>query len=80
MDGISACVDQALWPALLLRQDDLRQHDLRDVIAGVAVHDADVVTGANQVRDSVKRHVLARAGVVELAVRVLLDKVAFRPG
>src|SRR5207245_249822 len=62
MDGISACVDQALWPTLLFRQDDLRQHDLRDVIAGVAVHDADVVTGANQVRDSVKRHVLARAG------------------
>ena len=80
MNGISAGVDQALRPALLFRQDDLRQHHLGDVVAAVAVNDADVVTCANQVRDSVKRHVLAAAGVVQLAVRVLLDKVAFRPG
>ena len=77
MQYLAARVDDARGAALLFGQDDLREGHLREVGAVVAVDDLDLVSAAHELRDFVQRDVATRASVVELAVRVLLDKVSF---
>ena len=64
-------------PPLLFFEHDLRKRDLREVASIGAIDDFDVVALPHELRDSLERDVPAGTRVVQLAVRVLLDKVAF---
>src|SRR5579859_1133794 len=77
VQGVRPRVDKALGAAFFFGEHDLREDHLRQVGAAVAVDDPDVVAVAHQLRDAVEGHVAARPRVVQLAVRVLLDKVSF---
>jgi len=75
---LATVVERVRRSALFLREHDLREDDLRQVLAAVAIDDLDRVAVANQVGDAFERYVVTRLRVVELAIRVLLDKVSFR--
>ena len=62
----------------MLGKNDLREDHLREVVAVVAIDNLDVVSIPNQLGYALERYVPTRARVVELAIRVLLDKVCFR--
>jgi len=55
-------------------QDDLGEGDRGQVAPGGAVDDLDVFPVMQQFTDALQRYVLARGGVVELAIGVLLDQ------
>jgi hypothetical protein len=59
-------------------EDDLAESDVGDVLAGVAIDDADVVALTEQIGDDLEGDVPARVGVVELPVRVPLDDMRFQ--
>ncbi len=60
--------------ARLLLQDDLQQDAARQVLAGLGVDDLELLVLEHQLLDVGQRDVGARLGVVEPAVRVLLDQ------
>src|SRR5206468_5249509 len=65
-------------PALppLLLEDDLREGDGGQVLAGVVLEDLHVLAGLYPAPDLVERHVAALARVVELAIAIALDESA----
>src|SRR3989449_5347801 len=67
-------------PALppLLLEDDLREGDGGQVLAGVVLEDLHVLAGLYPAPDLVERHVAALARVVELAIAIALDESAHR--
>src|SRR5919197_554987 len=69
---------QRQQPALppLLLENDLREGDGGQVLAGVVLEDLHVLAGLHPTPDLVERHVTALARVVELAVAVALDESA----
>jgi hypothetical protein len=59
----------------LVLQDDLREGDRREVLAGRHVHDRDLPARPDQLFELLERDVTALLRVVELAIRVALDDV-----
>ena len=76
MDRVRTRIDESRRPALLLFEHDLREHDLRQVLACVAIDDLDGVAVTHQACNSFEGYVAAGLRVVELAIRILLDKVS----
>ncbi len=59
----------------LLARDDLRQDRGREVLARVTLDHRDIAAVAHETGDVLERDVPPRVGVVQLAVRILLDQV-----
>src|SRR5439155_19699873 len=69
--------EEPVVPPLLL-EDDLREGDGGQVLAGVVLEDLHVLASLHPAPDLVERHVAALARVVELAVAVAFDESAHR--
>src|SRR5712692_1110173 len=76
VNRVRARIHQSRWSTFLSGEHDLREDDLRQVLAGVAVDDLDLAAVAHQLGDAFERDVTTRLRVVELAIRILLDKVS----
>ena len=58
----------------LIVDQDLRQDDRRDVLAGLVVDDLDLFADLEQLCDSLERDVATGFSVVQLPIRVALDQ------
>jgi len=59
-----AGVHQSRGPAFFCGEHDLRKDDLRQVLAGVAIDNVNLLAVAHQFRDAFERDVTTRLGVV----------------
>ena len=76
VNRIGTCINQSRRTALFHREHELREDDLGQILTRVPVDDLDLVTVPHQVGDTFERDVAARLRVVQLAIRILLDKVS----
>ena len=64
VDRVRTRIDESRRPALLLFEHDLREHDLRQVLACVAIDDLDGVAVTHQACNSFEGYVAAGLRVV----------------
>src|SRR3954453_5271796 len=65
--------EQVLAGLFLLLEDDLGKYGAGDVVAGLGVVDQEIFAVLDHGGEVFQRHVSARPGVIEPAVRVFLD-------
>src|SRR5450756_302770 len=74
VDDLAARVDQRRGTALLLREDDLGQSHLCQVVTVISIDDLDLVPGADQLRAVSYTHLRAHETRHDLVCRLLLEK------